>query len=455
MKPNQAGAKSKGTKKTRQQREDTGKRAAGRRHPGNTNRGEGGGTNGQAAQNHGKTEGEQRKTSGRATTHAKHEPGSGGRDNRRRQKKAKRRRATARLSGNKRKRGAGNHRPRNANPPGGGDIWRRARDSKKQRKAADNKRAGRVRQGGGGVAAAGSHKHQRTAESRADTRKRRASKETRAAGQRHPRNKNTGWHTARTPEAGPSDPARTTGWRTTRAPEAGPSVLARQIPHTTNTQQRRPYGGGDNREPTKQAEHRAGSNTTNQNPNTLTQHTPKKEEGTHQHSTNPGRANITDNQRPTTPAVRRQRQQRTNKTSLALSRLQHHKPKPERADTARPIRVGGHAQTRHAPTGRAHAPAEHQPRPGKHHRQPTPDNPGSTAAETTANHQNKLNIEPATTPRTEARTRQHSTPNQWGGQAQTRHAPTGGGGARTSTTPTPARQTTQPQPQPTPQTTTT
>ena len=94
-----------------------------------------------------------------------------------------------------------------------------------------------------------------------------------------------------------------------------------------------------------------------------------------------------------------------------------------------------------------HAPAQHQPRPGKRHRQPTPDNARRTAAEKTAHQQNKPSIEPATTPRTETQTYQHSTPHEGGGHAQTRHAPTGGG-ARTSTARTTARQTTQPRPQP-------
>ena len=65
-----------------------------------------------------------------------------------------------------------------------------------------------------------------------------------------------------------------------------------------------------------------------------------------------------------------------------------------------------------------------------------------TAAETTANQQNNPSIKLATTPRTETRTRQHSTPDQGGGHTQARHAPTGGG-ARTNTAPTPATQTPQ------------
>ena len=51
---------------------------------------------------------------------------------------------------------------------------------------------------------------------------------------------------------------------------------ATQTPQATNTRQRQPYGDGDNRETTKQAEHPAGYNTTNQNPNTPTQQAPPR-----------------------------------------------------------------------------------------------------------------------------------------------------------------------------------
>ena len=170
----------------------------------------------------------------------------------------------------------------------------------------------------------------------------------------------------------------------------------------------------------------------------------------------PGQENTTDRQQPTTPAVRRWKQRHTNKTSRASNRLQHHEPKPEHADTAGPTK-GGATHKHGTPQQRGgHAPTQHRPRPRKHHRQQTPDSAGRTATETTANQQNKPSIQPATTPRTETRTRRHSTPHQGGGHSQTRHAPTGGGGgARTSTAPTPAKPTTQPQPQPTQQATTT
>ena len=124
--------------------------------------------------------------------------------------------------------------------------------------------------------AAGGDRHRRTSRSRADTRKQRASKGTPEAGRRHRRHKNTVWRTTRAREASPSDPARTKGWCTTRAQEAGLSVSARQTPQTMNTRHRRPYSDGDNSEPTKQAEHRAGYNTKNENPNTPTQHAPPR-----------------------------------------------------------------------------------------------------------------------------------------------------------------------------------
>ena len=59
---------------------------------------------------------------------------------------------------------------------------------------------------------------------------------------------------------------------------------ATQTPQATNTRLRRPYGGGDNSEPTKQAEHPAGYNTTNQNQNTATQQA-NPMGGTHKHGT--------------------------------------------------------------------------------------------------------------------------------------------------------------------------
>ena len=151
---------------------------------------------------------------------------------------------------------------------------------------------------GGAGATAGGNKHQCKAGSHEDTRGRWASKGKRAAGRRHARNKNTGLRTARAQEASPSDPARTKGWRTTRARGA---TNQRSMPH---------HGGG------------ARTNTARPN---------RGGGGTHQHSTNPGQVNTTDNQHPTMPAVQRQRQQRTKKTSRALSRLQYHEPKPNGA----------------------------------------------------------------------------------------------------------------------------
>ena len=336
-------------------------------------------------------------------------------------------------------------------PPGGGGAQLPAGTEHQEANGGpeDNKRKGGVGWGGAGTAAGlrqilahsrEPRRHEKAEGEQGKTSGRATTAAKRKHGVAHP--------TAR--EAGPSDQARTKGWRTTSAREASPSEPARKTPKTTNSRQRRPYGGGDNNEPTKQAEHRAVYNTTNQKPkqadttgptkgggthkhgtpqqgggsnqqstnpgqannttatathptgddnpsqpppprragtnaarpgkrgathqhNTLqheghkptpqvppwgvgtpTQHTPpwggprkntarpnRGGGGTHQHSTNPGQANTTDNQHRTTPDVRRQRQQRTNKTSRAWSRLQHHEPKPKHADTARPTKVGG------------------------------------------------------------------------------------------------------------------
>ena len=89
---------------------------------------------------------------------------------------------------------------------------------------------------------------------------------------------------------------------------------------------------------------------------------------------------------------------------------------------------GGRHQHSTPHTGGGHAPAQHRPRPGKHHRQPTADNAGRTAAETTTNQQNKPSIYPFTTPRTETRTRRHSTPHHRGGPRTNTARPNRGGG---------------------------
>ena len=94
---------------------------------------------------------------------------------------------------------------------------------------------------------------------------------------------------------------------------------------------------------------------------------PSRGGSTHQQSTNPGQANTTDNQHPTTPAVLRRRQQRTNKTSRASSRLQHHEPKPQHADTALPTKGGATHKHGTPQQGRGHTPAQHQPRPSQQH----------------------------------------------------------------------------------------
>ena len=324
----------------------------------------------------------------------------------------------------------------------GHNCWQ-AHDTRKQTGGQETTSGGVGTGGlawGGARAAAGGDKHQCTARSRADTRKRRVSKGKRAAGQRHPRKENTGWCTARAREAGPSDPARTKWWRTTRAWEADPSLPARQTPQTTNTRQRWLYGGGDNNEPIKQAEHQAGDNTTKRNQTTPTQHAPPKGVGTHkhstpqqggathQHSTNSGQANNTpatathptDNDNQSQPPPLRRAGTNTARPTTRGATHQH----------GTPHHGGNHAQTQHAPTGGGgHAPAQHQLRPGKHHRQPTPDNAGLTAAETIANEQNKPSGEPATTPRNETKKCRHNTPHQARGHARTRDALTGGGHA--------------------------
>ena len=282
-KPNQTGAKAKGMEKTRHKQEDKGKRAAG------------------------------------ANTRETRPGGGGGGGKRKYQQTAKQRKATTRDRGNK---GAGDNQPGRAYPGGGGGAQPLAGGEHQEAKggAEDNKR--RCGVGGGAQQQAATH-----TSARPGTAQTRASKGPRAAGRRHQRNNHKEWRTARAREAGPSDPARTKGWRTTRTREAGPSVPARKTPQTGNTRQRRPYGGGDNNTPTKHAEHPAGYNTTNQNPNTPTQQAPSrggprtstarpnKGGGAHQHSTDPSHAHTTGNKHPTTPAVGRRRQQRTNKTS--------------------------------------------------------------------------------------------------------------------------------------------
>ena len=427
---------------------------------------------------------------------------------------------------------------------GGGHNRRQTQDTKKQRGGRRQQAEGRGGLGRGAAPARGD-KHQRTARNRADARKRGASKGTRAAERQHPRNKNMGWRTARAREAGPSDRARTKGWRTRRAWEADPSAAARQTPQTTDTRERRPYSGGDNGKPTKQAEQRAGYDTTNRNPKKPTRHasprggprtnTARPNKGGDRapaQSTNPGQANTTGNQHPTTPAVRRRRQKGTNKTSRASSRLQHHKPKPEHADkapftkggtthkhgtpqqggghapaqhqlgqannttatathptdddnrnetpppqqagtnTARPTKRGGthrhsmphhegghkpaqhappwgrHTATHHAPPwrgagtntarpnkGGGGAPAEHQLRPGTHHRQPTPDNAGSTASKRQRtnktsrassrlqHHEPKPKHADTARPTKGWATHKHGTPQQGGEHAPTQHQP--------------------------------
>ena len=145
-----------------------------------------------------------------------------------------------------------------------------------------------------------------------------------------------------------------------------------------------------------------------------TQHAPTRGGSKHHHSTSPGQANTTDNQHLTTFTVRRQRQKRTNKTSRASSRLQHHEPKSEHAPTARRTKGGRHAQTRHAPAGGA----THQPRTNSgqaNNTTATATHPtdGDHPSQTPPNH----------APPSRPGWHQRSTPHQEGGHAPTQQAP--------------------------------
>ena len=145
----------------------------------------------------------------------------------------------------------------------------------------------------------------------------------------------------------------------------------------------------------------------------------------HQHSTDPGQANTTDNQHRTMPAVRRQRQQWTNKTNRALSLLQHHEPKLEHTDTARPTK-GGLTHKHGKPQQRGgHAPAQQQPRRGKQHNRNRNSTDDDNPSPTHPHHAPP----PLPTGRDEARptrsgaTNQRSTPHDEGGHTPTQHAP--------------------------------
>ena len=172
----------------------------------------------------------------------------------------------------------------------------------------------------------------------------------------------------------------------------------------TTTQTTHHHRGGQ--APTRHAPARGGPRT-----NTAR---PTRGEGTHQHSTNPGQANTTDNQHrqcrpygggdksePTKPARHQPATTPRNETRTRRHSTPHH--------------GGGHAQTRHAPTGEG----------------------ARTSTTPTA-------AKPTTQPHTTAAAgrHRHGTPQQEGGHAPTQHAPPGGR-ARTSTAPTPARQTPQ------------
>ena len=140
---------------------------------------------------------------------------------------------------------------------------------------------------------------------------------------------------------------------------------ARQTPQTTNTRQRRPHGGGDNSEPTKPAGHRAGYNTTNRHPNTLTQHSPPRG--------GPGTNTAPIPAKPTTQPRPQPTQQ------LATTQTKHHHrgrwPPTQHAQArggphtniARPTKGGGTHKHGTPQQGRGQAPAQHQPRQVKHH----------------------------------------------------------------------------------------
>ena len=223
-------------------------------------------------------------------------------------------------------------------------------------------------------------------------------------------------------------PNRGGGARINTAP-----TLATHTPQATDNRQRQPYGGGDNSEPTKQAEHPAGCNTTN--PNRTRRHsTPHQGSATHKHGTPQQGGGTRTSTAPTPAKPTTQPQPQPTPRATTTQTKHHHRGRraPTQhararggtcTNTARPTMRGATIQHSMPHQGARHAPPQHQPRPSKHHRQPTPDNAGCTAAETTANQQNQPGIQPATTPRTDIRTRRHSTPHQGGGHAQTRHQP--------------------------------
>ena len=225
------------------------------------------------------------------------------------------------------------------------------------------------------------------------------------------------------------------GARTNTAP-----TPATQTPQATNTRQRRPYGDGDNSEPTKQAEHQAGYNTTNRNPNTPTQQAPPRG-GPRTNTARPnrgggGHAPAQHRPRPSqqhnhnhNPPNRR-RQPKPN-TTIAAGGHQHSTPQQE----------GGHAPTQRAPPRRRPQPNAARPTKGGGARTCTAPTLARQTTQTTNTRQcrpygggdnseptKQPGIQPATTPRTKTRARRHRTPHRGGGHAQRRHAPTGGGG---------------------------
>ena len=168
----------------------------------------------------------------------------------------------------------------------------------------------------------------------------------------------------------------------------------------------------NNSEPT----HQAGYNTTNENPNTPTQHAPPRGGrrtdtarpntggGTQEHNTNPAKPTKQPQQQPT---------EETTTTQATHHQTTHH-------------HRGGQPPTQHAPSGGGRRTNTARPSVrGATNQRSTPHNGGGGAHTNTAR------------PTMDGGTHKHSMPQQ-----------VGGGGHASERAPTPARQTTQPQPQP-------
>ena len=408
-KPNQTGVKAKGTgekhgssRRTQEngrEGEDTketrtGEMGAGNKRPSGATPGEGR----WSTEEHGRQGDDTRETQTR---------GGGQGDSRRRQQTEERRRVTTKHGGNRGKRGAGPHRPQNANPPEGGTGYNRglARDTKEQ--------TGGQKTTSGGIGLA-----------------------TLGWGGRSSRRQQT-------PAHGP-EPRRHEKTEGEQGKMSGRATTAAKQKHRVAHRMR---SGGQPVRPGQDKE--VAHHTRSGGP-----------------PVRPGQANTTDNQHPTTPAVRRRRQQRTNKTSRASSRLQHHEPIPERANTARPTKGG--ATHKHGTPQQGRAKHQHSTNPGRANnttgtathltddnnpsqRPPLrrartntarPTKRGATHQHTTLHHEGGHKPTPHAPPMGGHTPTQHARP--WGGaRTYTARLNRGGGGARTSTAPTPARQTPQ------------